>query len=79
MAWYAASWGQCRGFARAHRVHVAGLPGQGRRDVMDDRVGDALGVFGVDVVGVEGGLPGGLIADGPFVLHPHDTALRGEV
>jgi hypothetical protein len=46
---------------------------------MDDRVGDALGVFGVDVVGVEGGLPGGLIADGPFVLHPHDTALRGEV
>jgi hypothetical protein len=79
VAWYAASWDQRRGFARAHRVHVAGLPGKGRRDVTDDRVGDALCVFGVDVVGIEGGLPGGLIADGPFVLRSHDTALRGEV
>lgn len=79
VAWYAASWGQCRRHARAHRVHVAGLPGKGRRDVTDDSVGDALGVLGVDVVGIESGLPGGLFADGPLVFRSHDTPLRGEV
>ena len=68
---------QGRSLISSQFVQITSLAGERGGDVAHDVVGDALAVVGVDFVGGERGLPGGLVPDGPFLAD--GARLRGEV